>query len=106
MWQGGPRGTDRPLDKRFIAIERKDKHGWKRVTDDLGVSIVWTGDPAGAYSAHWQISPKSKPGIYRFAITANHYKLRSKRFKVNPSAPATDTDPTHPAALFGPVTAH
>jgi neutral ceramidase len=106
QWQGGPRGEDRPLDRRFIAIERKTKSGWKLVTDDLGVSIVWTGDPDGAYSAHWQISPKAKPGNYRFAITANHYKLRSRAFKVDPSAPATDTDPTHPAALFGPVTAH
>jgi neutral ceramidase len=106
QWQGGPRGEDRPLDRRFIAIERKAKSGWKRVTDDLGVSIVWTGDPDGAYSAHWQISPKAKPGNYRFAITANHYKLRSQAFKVDPSAAATDTDPTHPASLFGPVTAH
>lgn len=106
MWQGGPRGEDRPLDRRFIAIQRKAKHGWKRVADDLGVSIVWTGDPGGAYDAHWQISPKARPGTYRFKITANHYKLRSARFKVDPAAPATDTDPDHPASLFGPVTAH
>ena len=106
QWQGGPRGEDRRLDRRFIAIERKGKSGWQRVTDDLGVSIVWTGDPDGAYSAHWQISPKSKAGRYRFVITANHYKLRSATFKVDPSATATDTDPTHPASLFGPVTAH
>jgi hypothetical protein len=106
MWQGGPRGEDRPLDKRFIAIQRKAKHGWKRVADDLGVSIVWTGDPDGAYDAHWQISPKAKAGKYRFVVTANHYKLRSAKFKVDPAAPATDTDPDHPASLFGPVTAH
>ena len=106
QWQGGPRGEDRPLDRRFIAIERKAKPGCKRVTDDLGVSIVWTGDPDGAYSAHWQISPKAKPGKYRFAVTANHYKLRSAQFEVDPSATATDTDPMHPASLFGPVTTH
>jgi hypothetical protein len=106
MWQGGPRGEDRPLDKRFISIQRKTKSGWKRVADDLGVSIVWTGDPDGAYDAHWQISPKSRAGKYRFVVTANHYKLRSAKFKVDPSAPATDTDPDHPASLFGPVTAH
>jgi neutral ceramidase len=106
QWQGGPRGEDRPLDRRFISIERKGKHGFKRVTDDLGVSIVWTGDPDGAYSAHWQISPKAKPGTYRFAVTANKYKLRSATFKVDPAAAPADTDPTHPASLFGPVTAH
>ncbi len=106
QWQGGPRGEDRPLDRRFIAIQRKAKKGWKRVTDDLGVSIVWTGDPDGAYSVHWQISPKSKPGTYRFAVTANNYKLRSNPFLVDPSAPATNPDPDHPASLFAPVTAH
>ena len=89
QWQGGPRGEDRPLDRRFIAIERKGKQGFKRVTDDLGVSIVWTGDPDGAYSAHWQISPKAKAGTYRFTVTANHYKLRSAKFKVDPSAAAS-----------------
>ena len=104
-WQGGPDGEDRRLDKRFIAIQRKARSGWKQVTNDLGVSIVWTGDPEGAYSAHWQISPRAKPGKYRFVVTANRYRLRSKRFKVDPSATATDTDPMHPASLFAPVTA-
>jgi neutral ceramidase len=124
-WQGGPRGLDRPLDRRFIAIQRKDKkpaastaaglraglrpprsHRWTRVADDLGVSIVWTGDPDGAYDAHWQVPHKAKAGTYRVVVTANLYKLRSATFAVDPSAPATDTDPTHPAAMFGPVTRH
>jgi len=122
-WQGGPNGLDRRLDRRFIAIERKTKkqaastaaglraglrpprsQAWKRVTDDLGVSIVWTGDPDGAYSAHWQVSPRAKAGMYRFKVTANGYRLRSSPFAVNPSAPATNPDPAHPAALFAPVT--
>ncbi len=38
------------------------------------------------------------------AITANRYRLRSKAFSVNRAAPAQDTDPTHPAALFAPIT--
>ncbi len=104
MWQGGPSGLDKRLDKRFIAIERRTGHGWRRVADDLGMSIVWTGDADGAYDVHWQVPRNAKPGRYRFAIYANLYRLRSAPFRVDPSAPATDTDPTHPAAMFAPVT--
>jgi neutral ceramidase len=106
QWLGGADGLDRRLDRRFIAIERKTKKGWKRVTDDLGTSIVWTGDASGNYSVHWQVSPRAKAGNYRFKITANGYKLKSAQFAVDPSAPATNPDPTHPASLFAPVTAH
>ncbi len=105
-WQGGPRGLDRRLDRRFIAIERRVRGGWKRTTDDLGTAIVWTGDSEGLYNVHWQISPRAKPGKYRFVITANRYRLRSRKFAVDPSAPDTNPDPDHPAALFAPVTAH
>jgi neutral ceramidase len=104
-WQGGANGLDKRLDRRFIAIERKGRNGrWTRVADDLGVSIVWTGDPNGAYDAHWQVPRKAKPGTYRVAVTANFYRLRSATFKVDPAAPATNTDPTHPAAIYAPVT--
>ena len=103
-WQGGPRGLDKRLDKRFISIQRRAGKRWRRVADDLGVAIVWTGDPDGAYDAHWQVPHKAKRGRYRMVVTANHYRLKSAPFRVNPEAPATDTDPSHPAALFGPVT--
>ncbi|MDX6581851.1 MAG: neutral ceramidase [Solirubrobacterales bacterium] len=103
-WQGGPSGLDKRLDKRFIAIERHTRSGWRRVADDLGLEIVWTGDAAGAYDVHWQVPRAAKPGRYRVAVTANLYRLRSAPFRVDPAAPATDTDPTHPAAMFAPVT--
>ncbi|HEY8000802.1 MAG TPA: neutral/alkaline non-lysosomal ceramidase N-terminal domain-containing protein [Solirubrobacterales bacterium] len=103
-WQGGPSGLDKRLDKRFISIQRRVGGRWRRVADDLGLSIVWTGDAAGTYDVHWQLPSRAKPGRYRFTITANLYRLRSQPFRVDRSAPATDTDPNHPAALFGPVT--
>jgi hypothetical protein len=103
-WQGGPSGLDKRLDKRFIAIERRTRKGWRRVADDLGLSIVWTGDADGLYDAHWQVPRDAKPGRYRIAVYANLYRLRSAPFRVDPAAPATDTDPTHPAAMFAPVT--
>jgi hypothetical protein len=104
MWQGGPSGLDKRLDKRFIAIERRTAHGWRRVADDLGLSIVWTGDENGAYDVHWQVPRSAKRGTYRVQVYANLYRLSSAPFRVDPGAPATDTDPTHPAAMFAPVT--
>jgi neutral ceramidase len=104
MWQGGPSGLDKRLDKRFIAIERRTGGGWRRVADDLGLSIVWTADSDGAYDVHWQVPRSAKPGSYRIQVYANLYRLHSAPFAVDRSAPATDTDPTHPAAMFAPVT--
>jgi neutral ceramidase len=105
-WRGGPSGLDKRLDKPFIAIERRSRPGggWRRVADDLGLSIVWTADADGNYNVHWQVPRAAKPGTYRIAVLANLYRLCSARFRVDRSAPAVDTDPTHPAALFAPVT--
>ncbi len=103
-WQGGPSGLDKRLDKRFIAIERRIGGRWRRVADDLGLSIVWTADAEGAYDAHWQVPRSAKLGRYRVQVFANLYRLHSAPFRVDPAAPATDTDPTHPAAMFAPVT--
>ena len=99
---GRPRQAPRPPLHRDRAPQPRRR--WKRVADDLGVAIVWTGDAAGAYSAHWQVPRKAKPGTYRVVVTANYYRLRSAGFRVDPAAPATNTDPTHPAAIFAPVT--
>jgi hypothetical protein len=104
MWQGGPSGLDKRLDKRFIAIERRTPRGWRRVADDLGLSIVWTADEDGAYDVHWQVPRTARTGTYRVQVYANLYRLHSAPFRVDPSAPATDTDPGHPASMFAPVT--
>jgi hypothetical protein len=103
-WQGAPRGLDRPLDRRFIAIERRFGDRWRRVADDLGLAIVWTVDDAGRYDVHWQVPRQAKPGAHRVVVTANNYRLRSRPFGVDRAASAADTDPTHPASLFAPIT--
>jgi hypothetical protein len=103
-WQGGPRGLDRRLDRRFIAIQRRTRGRWRRVADDLGMAIVWTVDDSGRYDVHWQVPRRAKPGAHRVVVTANRYRLRSARFAVDRSAPALDTDPAHPASAFAPIT--
>ena len=103
-WQGGPSGLDKRLDKRFIAIQRRVDGRWRRVADDLGLAIVWTGDADGNYDVHWQVPRAARPGTYRVSVHANLYRLHSARFRVDRAAPATDIDPSHPAAMFAPVT--
>jgi hypothetical protein len=103
-WQGGPDGLDRRLDRRFIAIQRRVGGHWVRVADDLGLEIVWTVDGQGRYSMHWQVPRRAHGGAHRVVVTANRYRLRSQRFDVARSAPATAIDPDHPATQFAPIT--
>jgi hypothetical protein len=84
-WRGGERGFDRPLDRRFVAIERRAGRRWRRVTDDLGLQIAWRVDDDGVYTAEWQVPLAARTGSYRFVITARRYRLASRRFRVVPS---------------------
>jgi neutral ceramidase len=84
-WQGGPRGFDRPLDRAFVRIERRERGGWRQVADDLGLLIVWRVDDQGRYSAQWQVPLDARPGSYRFVVTANRYGLDSSPFRVSPA---------------------
>jgi neutral ceramidase len=81
-WQGAAQGLDRPLDKPFVTIQRRGKRTWRRYTDDLGLQLVWRVDDKGVYTAQWQVPIGIHMGRYRFVITANHYRLASKPFKV------------------------
>ncbi|HVS28324.1 MAG TPA: neutral/alkaline non-lysosomal ceramidase N-terminal domain-containing protein [Solirubrobacteraceae bacterium] len=86
-WQGGQRGFDRPLDKPFVTIRVKDSNGaWARVTDDLGLQVLWKVDAAGVYTAIWEVPLDAPAGTYEFLITANGYKLESHQFAVSPLA--------------------
>ncbi|MDX6587595.1 MAG: neutral ceramidase [Solirubrobacterales bacterium] len=81
-WQGGPDGTDRPLDRAFVIVQRRARGHWRAADSDLGLNILWTVDENDAYEAFWE-APRSAPlGRYRFKIRANGYKLKSKRFRL------------------------
>ncbi|MBA2505014.1 MAG: neutral/alkaline non-lysosomal ceramidase N-terminal domain-containing protein [Thermoleophilaceae bacterium] len=79
-WRGGPRGEDRPVDTPFVTIERRDKTGWSKAADDLGLQIMWNVDDAGVYTAQWEAPLDFLTGDYRFVVTANRYRVESKPF--------------------------
>jgi hypothetical protein len=85
-WSGGVRGYDRPVDSKFVTIQRRgrDKR-WHHVTNDLGLQILWSVDDAGVYTAKWEVPLSAQPGSYRFVVTAKKYQLSSKAFTVAPS---------------------
>lgn len=81
-WQGGPDGTDRPLDRAFVLIQRRSAGHWQRADSDLGLRILWKVDSGGAYQALWEAPRDARAGAYRFKIRANGYRLRSKEFRL------------------------
>ncbi len=100
-WRGGPRGTDRPLDRAFVTVQRREAGGWVRAYDDLGMTIRWEveGDEAvplgaryakeataGTYRALWEVPLDAEPGSYRFVVTAKRYRFASRAFDVSRGA--------------------
>ena len=96
-WRGGARGTDRPLDRAFVRVERRVDGGWRRVHDDLGTTIEWRVEGneqvplgprylmeanEGRYTARWEVPLDTTPGRYRFVVTAKQYRLASDPFPV------------------------
>jgi len=81
-WQGGPDGTDRPLDRAFVLIQRRAGKRWRTVDSDLGLRILWTVDETGAYRAQWEAPQGAQRGLYRFKVRGNNYRLRSTRFRL------------------------
>ncbi len=84
-WSGGERGLDRPLDRAFVTVERRTKGGWHRADSDLGLRIQWTVDDDGTYTTRWEPGLGASIGRYRFVISANRYRLRSKAFRLRRS---------------------
>ena len=97
VWEGGPRGVDRRLDRAFVTVQRRDPDGWTRVSDDRGTALAWDveGDEAvplgpryvkqatvGTYRARWEVPLDSRPGNHRFVVTAKRYRLASRPFEV------------------------
>ncbi len=99
-WTGGPRGTDRPLDRAFVTVQRRTPTGWTDSYTDLGSSIAWQveGDEqvplgpgyvkqakTGTYRADWEAPLDAAAGTYRFVVTANRYSLVSRPFRLRES---------------------
>ncbi len=84
-WQGGDRGLDRPLDRAFVRIQRRTAGSWRTVSTDLGLDILWTVDDNGVYRAKWEPPLDAAPGLYRFTIRANRYRLVSHAFRLRES---------------------
>ncbi|MBA2349787.1 MAG: neutral/alkaline non-lysosomal ceramidase N-terminal domain-containing protein [Solirubrobacterales bacterium] len=82
-WRGGRSGTDRPLDRPFVSIEREVAGKWVTAADDLGLELLWRVDEEGRYTAEWQVRTSVPTGRYRFSVTANRYGVRSAPFRVS-----------------------
>jgi neutral ceramidase len=85
-WQGGRFGLDRPVDRAFVRIQRRSRRGWRDVTTDLGLQIVWRVDDHGRYDAVWEIPLTARPGLYRLVVDGKRYSLTSRAFGVDRSS--------------------
>lgn len=86
-WQGGPKGLDRPVDRAFVRIQRRvsprrSAPRWRTIDGDLGLNVRWSVDDEGRHYALWQSSDRTPPGVHRFLVTANRYRLASRPFRV------------------------
>lgn len=52
---------------------------WRTVSDDLGMTILWSVADDGTYHADWEVPLAAPSGTYRMLITANRYRLASAR---------------------------
>jgi neutral ceramidase len=103
-WRGGPAGTDRPLERAFVTIQRRGRGGWRRADDDLGLRILWKVDGQGRYETIWEPPINAPAGRYRFLVTANRYRLASERFAVRPaSGLEVSRDGARPKLLYPPA---
>jgi neutral ceramidase len=99
-WRGGAAGTDRPLDRPFVTVQREAERGWRAADTDLGLRILWSvedrepplnGIPrfrrgeAGTYRAVWEPPPDAVADRYRFVTTARRYRLVSRPFRLRPA---------------------
>jgi neutral ceramidase len=84
-WRGAPQGLDRPLERAFVTVERRQRRRWRRVTSDLGLAMLWHMDGENRYVAKWEIPLSAKLGTHRMVVRAKGYRLVSRRFRVRVS---------------------
>jgi hypothetical protein len=85
VWQGGPQGLDRPLERAFVVVQRRKGKRWVRADSDLGLAMLWEVDDAGIHRAKWEIPRGARLGRYRFVVSAKQYRLVSQPFRVVPT---------------------
>src|SRR4051794_15926982 len=78
-WQGGERGFDRPFDRPFVSVQRLRGKRWRKVTDDLGLEILWRVDDAGRYTGEWQAPPWAPAGPPPRPVTPRRPPRRAER---------------------------
>ncbi len=88
-WQGGPQGLDRPVDRAFVVVQRRQGNRWARFDSDLGLAMLWEVDDEGGHRAKWEIPRDAPRGAYRFVIRAKRYRLVSRQFDVGRTAALT-----------------
>ncbi len=81
-WKGAPDGHDRPLEKPFVIVERREGGEWKRVDSDLGLAILWRVDAQGNHTAYWEAPLGAPLGTYRLVVSARRYRLEARPFKL------------------------
>jgi hypothetical protein len=99
-WRGGASGTDRPLDRPFVRVQRLGGGRWRTADTDLGLRILWRVDDdrpklsgvprfrsgeAGRYTAWWEPALSAPTGRYRFVVAARRYRLVSRSFRLRPA---------------------
>jgi neutral ceramidase len=81
-WQGGAQGLDRPVDRAFVIVQRRQGRRWVRADDDLGLAMLWQVDDAGRHRARWEVPLRARTGVHRFVVQAKRYRLVSRPFRV------------------------
>jgi hypothetical protein len=86
VWQGGPGGLDRPVDRAFVSAQRRFGRRWRTMDSDLGLAMLWEVDQNGLHRLRWEVPLGIRRGRYRFVVTAKRYRLVSRTFRVVPGA--------------------
>jgi neutral ceramidase len=79
-WNGGPSGTDRPVDRAFVVVQHFTKGRWVTTDVDTGLDMLWRCDDQGHYTLQWDVRQDSIPGTYRMLVAATKYTLTSRNF--------------------------
>jgi hypothetical protein len=84
-FMGAPSAHDMPVDRAFVAAQRRVRGRWRTYTTDLGLQFLWRVAEDGVYRVQWEVPLTAPRGTYRFRVSARRYALTSAPFTVSPS---------------------